>query len=89
MDEMNGDGAFADGGGYALDAACADVADGEYARQACFEHQRETGERPLRRVGAIGLGGGTGVRWKRVAYAGIHIAAGENETFFVELDAAF
>ena len=57
MDEADGDGAFADGGGDALDVAGANVAHGKNAGKAGFEHLRAAVERPRRiSVGDISVG---------------------------------
>jgi hypothetical protein len=40
VDELDGDGAFADGRGDALDRAVADIAGGEYAGKAGLQQER-------------------------------------------------
>jgi hypothetical protein len=47
VDELDGDGALADGRGHALDGPVAHVAGGEHPGQAGFQEQRRAGSRPL------------------------------------------
>ena len=48
VDEVDGDGSFADGGGDAFHVARANIADGENAGKAGFQHLRRSGARGQR-----------------------------------------
>src|SRR5574341_309819 len=58
MDESDGNRSLANGGGHALDAAAANIADGEHAGEAGFEKMRRTAERPSRRAEILAGKGG-------------------------------
>src|SRR5437868_15544500 len=73
MDEMHGDRAFPNRGGYALHVGCARVTHGEDARERRLQKLWRTPQRPSRRL----------------QFAGIEITAGYYESLAVEGQSSF